>query len=126
MRYGIETLHYRNKNKKQVQPSVRICFDCGSSRTNIENQSITCMDCGVVRNFNNNAHEICFKKGDLVRIIDSEKNSDIIYKIKKMKKSHDGTKLYLLKSTSSKISLLYYESPYSYLEKVEYYPIKGK
>ena len=71
-------------------------------------------------------HEIGFKKGDLVRIIDSEKNSDIIYKIKKMKKSHDGTKLYLLKSTSSKILLLYYEDPFSYLEKVDYYNIKEK
>jgi len=78
------------------------------------------MDCGGVRNFENNAHEIGFKKGDLVRINDSEKKSDIIYKIKKMKRSHDGTKLYLLKSKSSKISLLYYESPYSYLEKIDY------
>ena len=114
------------KNRNQVQPSVRICFDCGSSRTDIDSNSITCRDCKIVRSFNNNAHEISFKKGDLVSIIDSEKNSDIIYKIKKMKKSHDGTKLYLLRSTSSKMSLLYYESSYSYLEKVEYYPIKGK
>jgi len=114
------------KNKKQVQPSVRICFDCGSSRTDIDSHSITCRDCGIVRGFNKNAHEINFKKDDLVRIIDSEKNSDIIYKIKKMKKAHDGTKLYLLKSTPRKISLLYYESSYSHLEKVEYYPIKGK
>ncbi len=108
------------KNKKQALPSVRICLNCGSNRTNIDSQSITCMDCGVVRNFEYNTHEIGFKKGDLVRIIDSEKKSDIIYKIKKMKRSHDGTKLYLLKSKSRKISLLYYESPYSYLEKVDY------
>ena len=83
-------------------------------------------DGGIVRNFDYNAHQIGFKKGDLVRLIDSEKNSDIIFKIKKMKKSHDGTKLYLLKSTSSKISLLYYESSDSYLEKVDYYGWKGK
>jgi len=76
----------------------------------------------TLSHFKHNAHEIGFKKGDLVRIIDSEKNSYIIYKIKKMKKSHDGIKLYLLKSTSSKISVLYYESPYSYLEKVEKKP----
>ena len=39
-------------------------------------------------------------------------------KIKKLKKSEDGTKLYLLKSESSPISLLYYESEDSHLEKV--------
>ena len=114
----IEALDYRINNRKQAQPSVRICLDCGSDRTNIDSQTITCMDCGVVRKFEYNSHEICFKKGNLVRINDSEKNSGIIYKIKKMKRSHDGTMLYLLKSKSSKISLLYYESPYSYLEKV--------
>jgi len=113
-------MEYRIKNKKQAQPSVRICLDCGSNRTSIDFQSITCRDCGVVRNFKYNAHEIGFKKGDLVKINDSEKKSDIIYKIKKMKRSHDGTKLYLLKSKSSKISLLYYESPYSHLEKLDF------
>jgi len=121
----VRMVTYR-KHMQIVQPSVRICFDCGSSRTDIDSHSITCRDCGIVRSFNKNAHEINFKKGDFVRIIDSEKNSDIIYKIKKMKKSHDGTKLYLLRSTSRKISLLYYESSYSHLEKVELYPIKGK
>lgn len=59
-----------------------------------------------------------FTKDDLVSIIDSKKNSDIIYKIKKMK-NHDGTNLYPLKSESSKILLLYYESNDSYLEKVD-------
>jgi len=98
------------KHMQIVQPSVRICFDCG----------------GIVRSFNKNANEINFKKGDLIRIIDSEQYSDSIYKIKKMIKSHDGTKLYLLRSTSRKISLLYYESSYSHLENVEHYPIKGK
>ena len=120
MSYWIEALKDRNKNRKKVLPSVRICVDCGSTKTDInEHQSITCRDCGTVRNFDDNAHEPGFKKGDLVRIIDSEKNSDIIYKIKKMKKSHDGTKLYLLKSASSKISCLYNESHDSYLEKVD-------
>lgn len=104
-----------------VVPSVQICVDCGSTRTDINSKSITCRDCGIVRHFGNIPHESGFTKDDLVRIIDSKKNSDIIYKIKKMKKSRDGTKLYLLKSESSKILLLYYESTYSHLEKVDYY-----
>ena len=117
--YWIEALKERNKNRKKVLPSVRICVDCGSIRTEInDHQSITCRDCGTARNFDEKAQEPAFKKDDLVRIIDSEKNSDIIYKIKKMKKSAEGAKLYLLKSKSSKISLLYHESPNSYLKKV--------
>jgi len=111
---------------RMVVPSVRICVDCGSTRTDINYKSITCRDCGTVRHFDDNPHKAGFEKGDLVRIIDSEKNSDIIYKIKKTKKSHDGTKMYLLKSKSSKISLLYYESTNSYLEKVDYYGRKGR
>ena len=108
-----------------VQPNVRICVDCGSTMTDINDKRITCRDCGSVRHFDDTPHKPGFEKGDLVRIIDSEKNSDIIYKIKKTKKSHDGTKMYLLKSEPSKISLLYYESPDSYLEKVDYYFRKG-
>jgi len=36
-----------------------------------------------------------------------------------MKKSDDGTLLYLLKSDDSSISLLYYQSEDSHLEKVD-------
>ena len=111
---------------RTVVSDVRICVDCGSTSTDINYKSITCRDCGIVRHFDDTPHEPGFKKGDLVRIIDFEKNSDIIYKIKKMKKSHDGSKLYLLKSESSKISLLYYESTDSYLEKVDYYGRKDR
>ena len=58
------------------------------------------------------------KPGDNVRIISSEKNSSVIYKIRKIKKSQDGTTLYLLKSETSAITLLYYETEGSHLEKV--------
>jgi len=57
-----------------------------------------------------------FKNGDLVRIIDSEENSNLTHTIKKIKKSKDGTILYLLKSEMSPITLLYYESEKSHLE----------
>ena len=109
-----------------VVPSVRICVDCGSTRTDINYKSITCRDCGTVRYFGDTPHKPGFEKGDLVRIIDSEKNSDIIYKIKKTKKSHDGTKMYLLKSKSRGGLVLYHESTDSYLEKVDYYVRKDK
>lgn len=59
------------------------------------------------------------KSGDAVRIIEFEKNPGIIYKIKKIKKSQDETTLYLLKSESSAITLLYYEGKDSHLEKIE-------
>jgi len=57
-----------------------------------------------------------FKNGDLVRIMDSEKDSNLTYTIKKIKKSKEGTILYLLKSEISRITLLYYENDESYLE----------
>ena len=59
-----------------------------------------------------------FKPGDKVRIIDSKKKSSPIYNVKKIKKSQDGTTLYLLKSESSVITLLYYESEDSHLEEI--------
>ena len=57
-----------------------------------------------------------FKPGENVKIIDSEKDSNLIYNIKKIKKSKDGTTLYLLKSESSPITLLYYENKNSHLQ----------
>jgi hypothetical protein len=58
-----------------------------------------------------------FKTGNIVKIIDAGKSSDTSYTIIKLKKSIDGTPLYLLKS-SSPIMLLYYESKSSHLEKI--------
>ena len=62
--------------------------------------------------------ETIFKIGDKVRINDSEKNHTV-YQISKIKKSEEGFSLYLLKTVDSPISLLYYESKESNLEKVE-------
>jgi hypothetical protein len=59
-----------------------------------------------------------FKTGNIVKIIDAGKSSDTSYTIIKLKKSVDGTPLYLLKSSSSPIMLLYYESKSSHLEKI--------
>jgi hypothetical protein len=57
-----------------------------------------------------------FKAGEVVRIVDSEKNTTLVYTIKKLKKSHDGTILYLLETTSSPIKILFYQSKKSHLE----------
>ena len=59
-----------------------------------------------------------FKTGNIVKIVEAGKSSDISYTIIKLKKSIDGTPLYLLKSSSSPIMLLYYESKSSHLEKI--------
>ena len=58
-----------------------------------------------------------FEIGDKVRIVENEKNENIVFEISKIKKSADGSLLYLLKRESSPITLLYYESDESYLEK---------
>jgi len=57
-----------------------------------------------------------FKAGEVVRIVDSEKNTTLVYTIKKLKKSFDGTILYLLETASSPIKILFYESKKSHLE----------
>jgi len=59
-----------------------------------------------------------FKIDDSVRIVESRKSNDVSYTIVKLKKSVDGTPLYLLKSDSSPIMLLFYESNSSHLEKI--------
>ena len=105
------------KDRKPVNTKVRICVECGSIRTALNNKGITCLDCGVEKKFNDQSKPK-FQKGDLVRILEVGKDSELIYKIKKLKKSADGTQLYLLKSDKSKITLLYNESEESHLEKV--------
>jgi len=59
-----------------------------------------------------------FKTGTIVKIVEMGKSSDTSYTIIKLKKSIDGTPLYLLKSDSNPIMLLYYESKSSHLEKI--------
>lgn len=70
---------------------------------------------GIQKQIQNISHK--FKIGDIVKIVKTGKSSDASYTIIKLKKSADGTPLYLLKS-SSPIMLLYYESKSSHLEKI--------
>lgn len=60
-----------------------------------------------------------FKTGDAVKIVEAGKAGDVSYTVMKLKKAIDGTPLYLLKSDSSPIMLLYYESKGSHLEKIQ-------
>jgi hypothetical protein len=106
------------RNASSINTKVRICVECGSMRVSMTEKNIKCLECGKRKSFKKTLSLSTFKKGDHVRIIDVE-NLETVYKIKKMKKSEDGTQLYLLKSDSSDISLLYYESSDSHLEKVE-------
>lgn len=55
--------------------------------------------------------------GDTVRIAGSRTAEDIIYVIRKIRESDEGTMVYLLKSDASPITLLYYEKDGSRLER---------
>ena len=116
---GVKTKISKGLKKKDrsINDKVRICVECGSIRVVMNEKNIECLDCGVKRIFKDPLVFSTFKKGDLVKIIDIE-YSDTIYKIKKLKKSEEGPPVYLLKSDSTDISLLYYESADSHLEKV--------
>lgn len=60
-----------------------------------------------------------FTKGERVRIIEPEKNSDKIYIIKSIKKYRKGGTLYLLKMLDENPTLrLYYENSESLLERI--------
>ena len=58
------------------------------------------------------------KEGDKVRIVLSEKKSNEIYVIKKIKTSKNDTAVYLLKTDSSNGHILFYDSKTSHLEKI--------
>ena len=60
-----------------------------------------------------------FKPGDKVRIIDSRKNSEHTYLIKKIEKSQDGTTIYFLHSDPSSEILIFYEGKESHLQMVK-------
>lgn len=58
-----------------------------------------------------------FRLGDMVKIVELGKISKSTYVVKKLKKSSDGIPLYLLKSDSDPVMLLYYETKNSHLER---------
>lgn len=106
---------FGKETRPTVNSDVRICVECGSENTMVTSlKSIKCNDCGSIKRFFDDTYGAKFKRGDKVRIVDSER-SPTVYVIEKITKSFDGTIQYLLKS-SEKIRLLYHESEESYLE----------
>ena len=101
-----------------VDTKIKICVDCGSTKISITEKTITCKDCGTSHKRKEFAH-FKFQPGDLVRIIDSDKGANLIYKIEKINQDAEGVIHYILKSKSSPITLFYNENSDSHLEKVD-------
>ena len=60
-----------------------------------------------------------FSRGERVRIVETDRETDKVYRIKDMKKTRDGGVLYLLKSLEEDPVLrLYYEGKESLLERI--------
>ena len=99
-----------------VNTRIKICIDCGSTKISIDEKAIKCKNCGA----SHKRREISsfkFQPGDMVRIIDSDRGANLIYKIEKINQDADGRIHYILKSKSSPITLFYTENSESHLEK---------
>jgi hypothetical protein len=60
-----------------------------------------------------------FRCGEIVRVVESERDSDQIYMVKNLKKTRSGGILYLLKSLEEEpVMRLYYETNESLLERI--------
>lgn len=101
---------------KYVDRRVKICVECGSSNTNIYGKYIICKECRAIRHYK--VKRSMFHLGDVVRIVEQKMDSNIVYKIIKIKKSKEGTVLYVLKSELDNKEVRYYEGNNSYLEKL--------
>ena len=101
-----------------VNTKIKICIDCGSTKISINENVIKCKNCGTTHK-RKELSNFKFQPGDLVRIIDSDKGADLIYKIEKINQDSDGTIHYILKSKSSPITLFYSENSESHLEKAD-------
>ena len=95
------------KSNNFVDPRVRICVECGGIDIETYGKYIVCKECKAIRHFKIKPSR--FHSGDFVRIVENGENSETIYRIKKIKKSKEGTIVYILKSESSDKEILYYE-----------------
>ena len=111
------TKKIKRKNSS-VDPLLLICVECGSDQVIITGKNLQCKNCGIKKKFKKTSQKLTnFSKGEIVRIIECNKPSELVYKIRKVKKTNDGSVQYLLKSDESEITLLYHESINSHLEK---------
>lgn len=102
-----------------VDPRLLICVECGSDQVAIKERNLHCKNCGIKRKFKISQKLTNYSKGEMVRIIEYNKPSELVYKIRKVKKAEDKSLQYLLKSDESDITLLYHESINSHLEKAD-------
>ena len=101
-----------------LDPRLLICVECGSDQVIIKGKKLLCKNCGVKRKFKKTSPKLTnFAEGEMVRIVEYDNLSELVYKIRKIRKAEDGSLQYLLKSDESDITLLYHESINSHLEK---------
>ena len=112
----IDSLKNRYKRDNYVDPRVRICVECGSITVEVYGKYVVCRECKVIRHFKIKSSR--FHPGDLVRIVENGKDSEIIYRIKKIKKSNEGAVLYILKPESNDKEILYYEAKDAHFQRV--------
>jgi len=112
----IDSLKNRYTRDNYVDPRVRICVECGSMATEVYGKYVVCRECKVIRHFKIKPSRL--HPGDLVRIVVDRKDSEIIYRIKKIKKSNEGVVLYVLKPESNGKDVLYYEGKDAHLQRV--------
>ncbi|MCH7940782.1 MAG: hypothetical protein IH842_02280 [Thaumarchaeota archaeon] len=112
----IDSLKNRYTRDNYVDPRVRICVECGSMTTEVYGKYVVCKECKVIRHFKIKPSR--FHPRDFVRIVEDGKDSEIIYRIKKIKKSNEGAILYVLKPESIDKEILYYEAKDAHLQRV--------
>ena len=112
----IDSLKNWYAREKYVDPRVRICLECGSMTTAVYGKYVVCRECKVIRHFKIKPSR--FHPGDLVRIEADGKDSEIIYRVKKIKKSNEGVVLYVLKPEYNGKEVLYYEGKDAHLQRV--------
>ncbi len=112
----IDSLKNRYKRDNYVDPRVRICVECGSMTVEVYGKYVVCRECKVIIHFK--IKQSRFHPGDLVRIEEDGKDSEIVYRVKKIKKSNEGVVLYVLKPESNGKEVLYYEGNDAHLQRV--------
>ncbi len=113
------TKKLKRKNSS-IDPRLLICVECGSEQVIIKGKNLRCKNCGIKRKFKKASQKLTnFPKGEIVRIIEYDKPSEQVFKIRKVRKTKDGSLQYLLKSDESEITLLYHESINSHLGKAD-------
>ncbi len=82
-----------------VNPGIRICIDCGSSRVSLTHLCVQCRDCGA-QHRRAAPHRLRFRRGDCVRMTDAAgaDGDGMVYTVEGISKDRDGTIRYALTS----------------------------